>query len=174
MAVLVRRYVQPRIPRLRRRFHRHMMEEWDDHLDQAERAARVLRYIENYCDDEGDVYRTFTLERLASTVSDTRYSVDFSNRTIEEAGFLDAYEAHASEILAGLRPEHYPDADKEVLREMGSPDVDAELADLVFRARPSRGARARGWPAGCPCEINCTPLGNASRRPRKVLMNRRS
>ena len=138
LAVLFRRYVRPRIPRLRRRFHHHMMEEWDYHLAQAERAAHVLRYIESYCDDDGDVYRTFTLDRIAQAVSDTRYSLDFSNRTIDEGGFLDAYEPHASEILTGLQPQHLPEADKEVLREMGSPDPDAELAELVFRAKAFR------------------------------------
>lgn len=138
LAILTRRYVQPKIPRLRRRFHHRMEDEWLYHLDQAERAARMLRFIENNCNDDDDVYRTFTLDRIASAVSDTRWSLQFSNRTIEEAGFLDAFEPHANEILAGLRPEHLPKADKEVLREMGSPDADAELAELVFRARAYR------------------------------------
>lgn len=40
LAVLVRRHVQPKLPRLRRRFHHHMMEEWHYHLDQAERLTR--------------------------------------------------------------------------------------------------------------------------------------
>lgn len=138
LIILVRRYVHPRIPRLRRRFHHHMMEEWHYHLDQAERAARVLRFIEDNCDDGDDVFSTFTVQRIAGAVSDTRHSLEFSNRTIEQAGFLDAFEAHTSLILDGLRPEHLPPADREVLREMGSPDAAAELAELVFRARAYR------------------------------------
>lgn len=69
------------------------------------------------------------MDRVTGAVSDTKYSLEFGNRTIEDGGFLDAFEAHASEILGGLRPEHLPEADKEVLREMGSPD--AELAELL-------------------------------------------
>ncbi|MBI1869188.1 MAG: hypothetical protein HYS06_12990 [Methylocystis sp.] len=135
LAILTRRYVQPKIPHLRRRFAHHMMEEdeWSRHLTQAERGARVLRFIEDGCDD--DPYQTFTLDRLSGSVWETWSSLGFSNRIVEESGFLDAYEAHAGEILAGLRPEHLPEADKEVLRAMGSSDPDAELAELVFRAR---------------------------------------
>ena len=138
LAILVRRHVQPRLPRLRRRFHHHMMEEWSYHLDQAERSARVLRFIEQNCDDGDDVYSTITPARVARAVSETKHSLDFSNRTLEESGFLDAYEPHMREILDGLRPEHLPQVDREVVRETGSPDADAELAELVYRARARR------------------------------------
>jgi hypothetical protein len=138
LSFLFERYVRQRLPRIRRRFHHHMMEEWSYHLDQAEQASTVLRYIETSCDDDGDVYRTFTLERLARAVSDTRYSVDFGNRMAEEAGFLDALEAHADEILRGLQPHHLPDVDKDLLREMGSPNPEVELRALVLGARAHR------------------------------------
>lgn len=138
LTFLFERYVRPRISRVRRRFHLRMMEEWVYHLDQAKQAARVLRYIESYCDDDEDPYRTFTLDRLARAVSDTRYSVDFSNRVAEDAGFVDAFEAHAAEILAGLQPHHLPDTDRDVLREMGSPNPEVEIRALVLRARAWR------------------------------------
>jgi hypothetical protein len=142
LTVLFRRHVQPRLPRVRRRFHHHMMEEWQYHLDQAERSARVLRYIENYCEDGDDVYGTFTLDRLASAVHETRYGLEFSNRAVDESGLLDAYELHVGEILSGLQPHHLPEIEKDVLRDMGSPDPEAELAELVFRARADRNRSA--------------------------------
>lgn len=138
LAILVRRHVQSRLPRVRRRFHHHMMEEWHYHLNEVERAVRVLRFIEDNCDEGDDVYQVFTVQRVANAISETRWSLDFSNRTVEEAGFLDAFEPHSEEILAGLRPEHLPEIDKQVLKDMGSPDADAELAELVFRARANR------------------------------------
>lgn len=138
LAILVRRHVQPRLPRLRRRFHHHMMEEWHYHLDQAERSVRVLRFIEENCDEGDNVYDTITPARVARAISETKYSLDFSNRTLEESGFLDAFEPHMAEILDGLRPEHLPHMDREVIRETGSPDADAELAELVHRARAYR------------------------------------
>jgi hypothetical protein len=137
LTFLFERYVRPRIPRIRRRFHHHMMEEWYYHIDQAARAAHVLRFIESYCEDDDDVYRTFTVERITRAVSDTRYSFDFSNRTTEEAGFFDAFEAHTREILEHLQPSHLPDAVKEVLKDMGSPNPEGEIRALVFQARAS-------------------------------------
>src|SRR3989304_1162458 len=89
LSVLVRRHVRPRLPRLRRRFHHHMMEEWHYHLDQAERSVRLFRFIEQNCDEGDDIYQTITPRRVAQAVSETRQGLDFSNQTIEESGFLD-------------------------------------------------------------------------------------
>jgi len=115
-----------------------MMEEWQYNLDRVEQSVRLLRYIENYCDNGEDVYGTFTLDRLGRAVHNTRHGLQFSNDAIDESGFLDAYERHVDEILSGLQPHHLPEVDKGVLRDMGSPDAEAELAELVFRARAER------------------------------------
>ncbi|MFZ1010034.1 MAG: hypothetical protein WAN65_24565 [Candidatus Sulfotelmatobacter sp.] len=135
---LFERYVRARLPRIRAHFGHHMMDEWRYHLDQATRAAQILRFIESYCDDNNDdAYRTFNVERLARSVSDTRNSLAFSNRTTEEAGFLDAFEDHTREILGNLQASHLPEADREVLREMGSSNPEVELRTLVYQARAS-------------------------------------
>jgi hypothetical protein len=145
LAFLFERYVRPRLSHVRHRFHHHMMEEWDYQMDKAAQAAHVLRFIESYCEDDDDVYKTFTAERLARTVSDTRYSLQFSNRTVEEAGFLDALEDHGEEIVAGLEVKHVPDVDKEVLKDMGSVNPEVELRVLVSaaKARRERFSRSR-------------------------------
>ena len=135
MSYLFERYVRPRLPRLRRRMFHHMEDEFHYHLDQAERSARILRFIESYCDEDEDMYRTFTIERLSRAVSDTRSSLSFSNRISEEGGFLDAYESHETEILDGLQPNHLPEEDKEILREIGSVNPDVELRSLVYAAK---------------------------------------
>jgi hypothetical protein len=135
LTFLFERYVRPRLSHVRQRFHHHMMEEWDYQMDKAAQAAHVVRFIESYCENDEDVYRTFTAERLAQAVSDTRYSLDFSNRTVEEAGFLDALEDHGGEILAGLEVKYLPAADKEVLKDMGSVNPEVELRVLVAGAK---------------------------------------
>ncbi|HEY6253158.1 MAG TPA: hypothetical protein VI685_24640 [Candidatus Angelobacter sp.] len=135
LAFVFERYVRPRLSHVRRRFHHHMMEEWDYQMDKAARAAHVLRFIESYCENDDDVYQTFTAERLARAVSDTRFSFEFSNRTVEEAGFLDALEDHGREILAGLEVKHLPDVDKEVLKDSGSVNPEVELRVLVSAAK---------------------------------------
>lgn len=135
LTFLFERYVRPRIARVRRRYRHHFEDELSHNLDLAVRAVQVLRFVESYCYEDNDVYSTFTLERLSSTVSETYYSLEFSNRLVDEAGFLDACEFHAREIAGGLEAAYLPDADKDVLREMGSVNPEVELRTLVFLAK---------------------------------------
>ena len=138
LTFLFERYVRPRIGRVRRRFHHHMMEEWVYHLDQAQHALHVLRYIEINCDSDDDIYRTFTLERLTRAVSDTRSAVEFGRSYGRGSWVSRRLEVHADDILSGLQAHHLPDADREIFREMGSPNPDMELRALVLRAKSSR------------------------------------
>jgi len=135
MSYLFERHVRPRMSRLRRRLDHHMKEEVHNHLDRAERSARIFRFIESYCEDSDDVYRTFTPDSLARSTADVRYSLTFNTRITEEGGFLDAYEEHEQEILSCLKPEHLPEADKEIIREIGSVNPDVELRSLVYAAK---------------------------------------
>src|SRR5258708_3228529 len=59
MSYLFERYVRPRLPRVRRHLDHHMKDNVHYHLGQAERSARILRFIESDCDDDGDIYGTF-------------------------------------------------------------------------------------------------------------------
>lgn len=135
LGFLFERYIRPRMARVRNRYRHHFEDELSYHLDQAVRSAQLFRFVEGYCHDDEDVYRTFTLDRLKSGVSETRYSLEFSNRLADEAGFIEACESHTREIADGLAAVHLPDADKDVLREMGSPNPEIELRSLVYRAK---------------------------------------
>lgn len=132
---LFERYIRPRIAGVRHRYHHHFENEFSYHLDLAIRSAQLLRFIESYCHDNEDVYETFTFERLNSAVSQTSYSVEFCIRLIEDAGFLEACELHKQEIAEGLAIVQLPDADKDVLRGMGSPNPEIELRSLSHRAK---------------------------------------
>ncbi len=70
-------------------------------------------------------------------MSETPYSLEFSNRLADEAGFLDACESHAREIADRLAAVHLPDADREVMREIGSVDSEIELRTIVHLAKRS-------------------------------------
>ncbi len=135
LTFLFERYVRPGIGRVRRRHKHHFEDEFPYHLGQAERSVQVFRFIESYCYDDGEIYSTFTTERLKRAISDTRYSLEFSNRVADEAGFLDAFEAHEREIASHLDASHLPVVDKEVLQEMGSVNADQELRSLVYFAK---------------------------------------
>jgi hypothetical protein len=143
MSYLFERHVRPRMSRLRSRLDHHMKEEVHYHLDKAERSARIFRFIESYRDDSEDVYQTFTPEVLARSTADVRYSLSFNTRITEEGGFLDAYEEHEHEILSCLKPEHLPEADKEIIREIGSVNPDVELRSLVYAAKERSHKRER-------------------------------
>jgi hypothetical protein len=110
LSYLFERHVRPRLSQLRRGF---IMEKWSYHMEEAQSSARICRYIESYCQDGEDAYGTFTPERLARAVSDARGSLGFNTRVIEDTGFLDAYEAHGDEILAGLHAQHLPEVESE-------------------------------------------------------------
>jgi hypothetical protein len=135
MAFIFEKYVRPRGVRLRERFHHHMENEWQYHLYRAERATQWLRFLEAQCVSDEEVYETFKEHRLGRAVADTRESYNFANRAMEEAGFLDAYEANASAILSGLNPQHVPEVDRQLLREIGSPNPELELLELVYQAK---------------------------------------
>ncbi len=135
MSYLYERYVRPRLSRLRRRLEHHMHDEVHYELDRAIRSARLLRFAETFCDSDENLYGTFTLDRLRRAIADTRYSLSFSNRILDEGGFFDAYESHEKEILAGLRADDLPQEDKEILREIGIVDADNEVRALVFAAK---------------------------------------
>jgi hypothetical protein len=135
LTYLFERYIRPRLAWVRRHYAHHMEDEFSYHFDRAVPSAWVLRFIERYCRDDGEVYRTFTAERLAEAVYTTRDSVAFSNRIADEGGYLDAFEAHAREIADGLMTIQLPDADKEAFREMGSLNPDIELRSLMYLAK---------------------------------------
>lgn len=135
LTFLFERYVRPRLGRVRRRYRHHFEDELSYHLDQAVRSAQLIRFLEAHCMDDGEIYSTFTLDRLKSVVGDTRSSAEFGNRLAREAGFLDAIEPHMREIASGLGVENLPDADQDVLRETGSPNPKVELRSLAYRAK---------------------------------------
>lgn len=135
LSFVFERYIRPRIARMRMH-HIHRFEGgFPYQLSEAMRAAQLFRFAESYCHNDEDVYRTFTLERLSKAVSDTSTSLAFSHTLADEAGFLEACESHAEEIADGLAAAHLPKAEKELLKEMGSPNPEIELRSLIYRAK---------------------------------------
>jgi len=135
LSFLFERYVRPRVARLRHRYARHMEDEFSYYFERCARSTQVLRFIESNCYDTEDIYTTFRIERLAGLVYGIRDTVDFSNRIADEGGFLDACQSHARQIADGLVLVHFPDADKDAMRETGSSNPDVELRSLAHTAK---------------------------------------
>ena len=142
LSFLFERYVRPRLRKMRRTHGHFETEPYRSLVDQAVSAARVFRFNENdYYDD--DIYATFTAERIETAVSDSQNSTMWSYRSADEAGFLEAYRAHAREITAGLTVRHIPEADKQIVREIGSIAPDLEIEGLIVVARAELERRQR-------------------------------
>src|SRR5208283_1744235 len=130
-------YVHPRIGLIRGRNFPHQRDDYSFYIDRATRSVRLLRFIESNCYDESDIYDTFTLTRLHRVVGDIESSFGFSQRIVNDAGFLDSFEVNIAKIADGLETVHLPNADEDIIQEMGSANPAAELHSLVYLAKAS-------------------------------------
>jgi hypothetical protein len=136
---LFNEYIRYRRPRIRRRFHPfEWLHEWDWEWNRLTKAARVLRYIHRFCEDEDDIYHTFTRERIAQLPGEIHDGLRLHNRLAEEGGFLEAFDEHYDEIVDGLKLEYMPDVELDVLRDLGSEDPEAELTAMIHMVRSRR------------------------------------
>lgn len=125
-------YIRDRLHRIERHWDgpmgHHM---WHYEIDRLRRAMHVIRYIQSHCDDTDDIYSTFQTERLSRVVDEVRDGVRRSDHLAEEAGFLDAIEGHYPEIVAGMKLEHFPEADLVLLRDLGSDDPKRDIQAVI-------------------------------------------
>jgi len=137
-------YVRDRLPRVHDHYefelHHHRR---DKYLHILKRPAILTRYIHAYCDDEGDIYRTFTAGALGGIIRNVETGLHRSNRLLEQAGFLDAFDSYLEEIIEGIKPEYFPKYDLEVLREMGSTNPKADLRGIVYAVKRRKEERRR-------------------------------
>jgi len=125
-------YIQPRIHRIGHYWYPEMNRHWHDEWRGLKRAVDLINYIDSHCDDQNDIYRTFTLERLRKAVDEVEYSVHWNNRLAEEAGFLDAFDSHYNEIIQGLNIELFPESELEILQEFGAKDPKSKLRGIIY------------------------------------------
>lgn len=134
MAYLYNEYVRSRSHR-RFRKHFHPME-WGHRLgwewERLVNASNLLRYINHQCHDEDEIYRTITRERIAQLPDEIRTGAITNRNMLEESGFMEAIDAYYEEIIAGMKLEHMPEQELEVMRQLGSPEPEAELSALIY------------------------------------------
>ena len=137
-------FVRERVARLDEWFDGPRFHHWGYQWRRLKRASDLVRYIQANCDDADDIYSTFRLERLRDTVGDIQDDVRWSNRLAEEAGFLDALEAHFDELVDGLRADYLPPSEVDILRDLGSRDPRLDLEGMIYvvKARSRRAGRA--------------------------------
>ncbi|MES9900178.1 MAG: hypothetical protein ABW148_14320 [Sedimenticola sp.] len=133
MAYLYNEYVRSRS---KRRFHKHFHFELGGYQGwQSEglsSASNLLRYINYHCEDEDSIYYTIKKERIARLPSQIKDGLKTNRRMLEDSGFMEAIDAYYDEIVGGMKLEHMPPQEIEVMRSLGSSDPEAELSALMY------------------------------------------
>ncbi|MCR4320256.1 MAG: hypothetical protein NUV74_08005 [Candidatus Brocadiaceae bacterium] len=133
MVYLYNEYVRSRSRRFRKYFH--PMEwghRWGWEWERLVSASNLLRYINHRCRDEEEIYRTITRERIAQLPDEINDGTRTNRKMLEESGFMEAIDAYYDEIVGGMKLEHMPPQEIEVMRELGSSDPEAELSALIY------------------------------------------
>ena len=126
-------YIRPRIQRIDRYFdHPKMWHHWHYEWRGLKRAIDLINYIIEHCEDTHDIYRTFTLDRLRKAVDEIEDGVRWNNRLAEETGFLDVLDSYYEEIVDGLDAELFPEAEYELMREIGFKDPRSDLRGIIY------------------------------------------
>src|SRR2546429_742049 len=103
----------------------------------------LTRLIYTYCDDEGDIYRTFTVGALSGIIGNIETGLSRSSRLLDQAGFLDAFDNYLEEIIEGIEPEYFPEYDLQVLTEMGSANPESDLRGMIYAVKKRKDERRR-------------------------------
>jgi len=114
------------------RFHpMELGHEWEYEWERLRKANQILRHINRFCEDEGEIYNVFKEERLNQLPSDIRNAIRFHNRMAEAGGFMDVYDGYYNDVVEGIRLKYMPAQELEILREMGIENPEAELMAMI-------------------------------------------
>ena len=125
-------YIRTRIHRIR---HRHFEGLFHHRyccpMQMAEEASHLLRFIDTHCEHSDDIYEAFTLRRLARLAEEVQNTLKFNNDVARDSGFADALDAHFPEIVDGIMAEYMPEAEQEILSQLGSTNPKADIQGMV-------------------------------------------
>lgn len=133
MTYLYNEYVKSQSKRrFRKHFHYMDSGNFDWEWERLVKVSNLLRYINHHCTDEDEIYRTIQNERIAQLPEELRNGARTNRHMLVESGFLEAIDAYYDEIVKGMKVEHMPPQEIEVMRQLGSSDPEAELSALVY------------------------------------------
>lgn len=128
---LVNTYVAEKIGRIRRYFNHRHYEEYEWKQRRFTKATNVISYINRYCDEDEDIYATFTLNKLSESVHQVKEGVRWNNRLIKDSGFIYAIEEHFGKIIDGMKSEHLKQEFR-ILKGLGNADPEEELSRIYY------------------------------------------
>lgn len=125
-------HIENRLARIRSRIMRHRLDdELGYHIDELSKAVRAIRLIKEYADDDETISRSFSPEMLGRTLSRVEQGARFNNRIVAETEIVDIIQDYFGEIVDGMKVDHFPKEDFEVLRQSGSSDPRREVVAMI-------------------------------------------
>ena len=126
-------YLRKRLHRIGRYFdHPKMYHYWEYEWRGLKRALHVIAYINAYCDDVDDIYRTFRIERLRRAVNEIESGVQWNNRLANEIGLLEALDQYYAEIVSGIDISDFPSQEVDILSEFGFESPSTDLQGIIY------------------------------------------
>ncbi len=108
-------------------------------------AVRSVRFMKAESENEFHTPSVFADSAMNEILQAIRHAASVNKDALDQSGILDALDAHLPQILEGLRAEHLPSYDVEILKDCGSRAPEAELSGLVGLAKVNL-ARPRSEP----------------------------
>jgi len=119
---------------VRRRCHR--MEGFPYWEDGLFRAFRMIRFVDDCCNDDENLMSVFQPDYVMSTLRSLRdASQEVNGNILVRSGIVDVLDNHFPEILSELEVGDLPEADFQALREAGSSNPQAELHLRITRIK---------------------------------------
>jgi hypothetical protein len=133
MAHLFSRYVRDR----KKQWHGtyRTREEWSTEFEHLERLLRILKFIDETCDTDEEIYNTFDNDLLGGIPHQVLRGLRFNTKITKQTGILAAFDDYYVEIVSHMRLEDMPPEEVEIFRRLGSDDPETELRAQIFLAR---------------------------------------
>ncbi|BDM74916.1 hypothetical protein HEK616_84030 (plasmid) [Streptomyces nigrescens] len=128
---LAEEHLERRLPMTRRRLRHHFEDEVGWTLDRMREAHQALNYIHDTMPRDEDIYETFTLDALEEIIGHANHGVRFQNRLAEDAGLMEVMDEYFIDLASGLRADHLPSVEADMLSTLGFPRVSAHLPALI-------------------------------------------
>jgi len=131
---LYERDIAPVVATHRPNSKRHPLEWYDEFeypLSRLSRSEGTLRLIAV----TPDVYETFRPQALEGVIRDASMGVGANNRMLSELGFAETLDSEYPTLARGMRPEHLPPEEAELLRRFGFPEVADNLPGILYVVR---------------------------------------
>jgi len=106
--------------------------EWGYESERLTGASNLLRYINHNCKEQSEIYRTINQERIEQLSNEIRDGVRTNRFMLEESGFMEAIDAYYDEIVEGMKLEHMPPQELQIMRDLGSNDPETELSAFIY------------------------------------------